>query len=484
MTVENTTRRVEVLGNGVATSFSFNPMIIFESSDLQVYKRDADGVQTLLSEGNSSTTYAVVVSEYPGTGYIVYPASGGTPLDTGEKLVMIRRLPMTQDTDLETQGGYSAEEVEQALDRQAMINLQMQEEIDRCVKVTETSDLDPDALIESLQNEAASAAASAEAAQNAAEAAQDAQAAAEEVAAGLAQASETQAGIAEIATTTEVATGTDDARIVTPLKLKQKADADAAAFTALLPSLLPLRGFIDGLIISRNATVTSLDIAAGVARDDGNTDFIVLSSAITKSLNSTWAVGTGNGGLDTGVKANSTTYHIWLIKRSDTGVVDVLFSTSATAPTMPTNYDLKRRIGSRKTDSSGDWVDVVQIGDTCLLKTAVNEFTATNPGTGAVTRTFSSVPTGVKMEAIYTASVTNTEGSRAFLAITSLDQNSSNDVSQVGGNANQDGTVMCAEGRVFTNTSAQVRTKLSFSGAGTSLTIVILGWVDRRGRDA
>jgi hypothetical protein len=38
-------------------------------------------------------------------------------------------------------------------------------------------------------------------------------------------------------------------------------------------------------------------------------------------------------------------YYIWLIARSDTGVVDVLFSLSSTAPTMPTNYTLKRLIG-------------------------------------------------------------------------------------------------------------------------------------------
>jgi len=71
---------------------------------------------------------------------------------------------------------------------------------------------------------------------------------------------------------------------------------------------------------------------------------MVLSSAITKRLDAAWAVGSGNGGLDTGTIAN-TTYHVWLIQRSDTGVVDALFSTSLTSPTMPTNYDRKRRIG-------------------------------------------------------------------------------------------------------------------------------------------
>jgi hypothetical protein len=59
-------------------------------------------------------------------------------------------------------------------------------------------------------------------------------------------------------------------------------------------------------------------------------------------------LGTAAGALDTGAIANSTWYHVWLIERVDTGVVDVLFSLSATAPTMPANYTRKRRIGSMK----------------------------------------------------------------------------------------------------------------------------------------
>ena len=45
--------------------------------------------------------------------------------------------------------------------------------------------------------------------------------------------------------------------------------------------------------------------------------------------------------------ANDTWYHVWLIKRADTGVVDALFSLSATAPTMPANYTRQppRRFG-------------------------------------------------------------------------------------------------------------------------------------------
>jgi hypothetical protein len=56
-------------------------------------------------------------------------------------------------------------------------------------------------------------------------------------------------------------------------------------------------------------------------------------------------------------------YYVWLIRRSDTGVVDALFSESATAPTMPTNYDHKRLIGAVKTDSSSNVIDFEHLGD-------------------------------------------------------------------------------------------------------------------------
>jgi hypothetical protein len=92
-------------------------------------------------------------------------------------------------------------------------------------------------------------------------------------------------------------------------------------------------------------TTNDIQILPGSCRDSTNTADMLVSASFSKRLDASWAVGDTNGGIDTGSVAN-TSYHIWLIKRSDTGVVDALFSLSATSPTMPTNYDKKRRIGS------------------------------------------------------------------------------------------------------------------------------------------
>lgn len=87
-----------------------------------------------------------------------------------------------------------------------------------------------------------------------------------------------------------------------------------------------------------------IDIAVGGAIDATGVYWMTLATAITKRLDAAWAVGTNQGGLDTGSIAN-VDYYKWLIARSDTGVVDVLFSASGTAPTMPGSYDYKRLIG-------------------------------------------------------------------------------------------------------------------------------------------
>ncbi|MGH9910688.1 MAG: hypothetical protein ACRD32_08605, partial [Nitrososphaerales archaeon] len=111
-----------------------------------------------------------------------------------------------------------------------------------------------------------------------------------------------------------------------------------------------LGGHIQGLIYANSTGDATNDIdisigmatSANVAQADRRT--MTLTSTLTKQLDAAWAVGTNAGGLDTGSIGNSD-YYIWLIMRPDTSVVDVLFSLSSTAPTMPTNYTFKRLIG-------------------------------------------------------------------------------------------------------------------------------------------
>lgn len=97
-----------------------------------------------------------------------------------------------------------------------------------------------------------------------------------------------------------------------------------------------------------NAADASNDftVAAGTCRDSTNTEDMTLSSAITKQIDAAWAVGNNQGGFDTGSVLTTGVYHLFLIKRTDTDVVDVIYSATPSGPTLPTNYTKSRRIGS------------------------------------------------------------------------------------------------------------------------------------------
>lgn len=236
-------------------------------------------------------------------------------------------------------------------------------------------------------------------------------------------------------------------------------------------------GYIFGLTLSNNGTdaTNDIDVAAGQATADDGTTPLVLGSSITKRLDAAWAVGTGNGGLDTGSIAN-TTYHVWLIRRSDTGVVDVLFSTSATAPTMPTNYDAKRRIGAILRESAAI-VPFKQVDDIFQRQTPSYDITNGALGTSGALFTIK-VPTGIKVTAII--STLSRRAAGAFYALIRDPDLDNIAASSSIWNMYQDTNVWSfGFYQIVTNTSAQVRIRpnATFEVYGQ-----VEGWIDTRGR--
>ena len=141
--------------------------------------------------------------------------------------------------------------------------------------------------------------------------------------------------------------------------------------------------FIYGLEISNDTDADhDIQVAVGSAIDSTFALKLELSSAITKQIDAAWAVGDDQGGLDTGSVAADTWYYIWIIYRSDTQVTDVLFSTSATSPTMPANYDYKRRIrGAVLTNGSANILGFYQKDDHFWFKARIQDVSNTSPGT-------------------------------------------------------------------------------------------------------
>lgn len=235
-----------------------------------------------------------------------------------------------------------------------------------------------------------------------------------------------------------------------------------------------IQNYISGLTLSTAGGSGTFGIAAGVSTDSTNAGTMLLSSAYTKTTAS-WVVGSGNGALDTGAIAGSTWYHVFLIQRTDTGVTDILFSLSASAPTMPTSYTLFRRIGSMKTDGSNHWLLFTQTGDTFIWSVTVSD--TSTAGTSASTFALAGVPTGVVVNAL--GRVNSSAGGSSSLLITSLQE--SDQAASIADAAQQAAAqLMTANVARFTNTSAQLRCRASNAGVGFNYNTY--GWIDTRGK--
>jgi hypothetical protein len=244
-----------------------------------------------------------------------------------------------------------------------------------------------------------------------------------------------------------------------------------------------------GLTLSNNAgdATNDIDIAIGDANSDDaspiDREVIYLAAGLTKKLDTTWVVGTNQGMLASGAALADGTYHIFLIKRPDTGVVDIAADSSATGANVFANtnvaYTKKRRIGSILRRSAALEL-FVQDANLFVLKVPISTVDDTNPGTNAVTKTLP-VVTGIKVEALLSVLSGGHAGSLSRSLISDLAQTDSAPTTglftlvQPANGAYASGVV-----RVMTNTSGQVRTRLNASDGSTKLEIGTNGWVDTR----
>jgi hypothetical protein len=115
--------------------------------------------------------------------------------------------------------------------------------------------------------------------------------------------------------------------------------------------------YVNGLEMSYT-TATTITIAAGAASDSTNVDDIILSSAV---VNTNTAVGVN--GVDIAAAAASTFYAVFVIGDStEYKATASLLSLSSTAPSLPSGYDMFRRIGYVLTDSSKNVLKFWQYG--------------------------------------------------------------------------------------------------------------------------
>jgi hypothetical protein len=241
------------------------------------------------------------------------------------------------------------------------------------------------------------------------------------------------------------------------------------------------QSYLAGLTLSTAGSSSTFSVAAGIATNSTNADMLTLAAPISKTTGA-WAVGTGNGAWDgtgTNPAGASIWQHVFLIKRTDTNVIDVLISASPSAPTLPSPYSEFRRIGSMRTNASNQWISFTQLGDEFLWSTPVQDAANTLVGGSAALYTLS-VPTGVQVWTLATLHFISTGTS--WFAITSPDQADYTPSVSVFDCAATTAVFMDYTAPVRTNTSAQIRMR---AGVNTgNVYINTRGWTDRRGRDA
>lgn len=245
--------------------------------------------------------------------------------------------------------------------------------------------------------------------------------------------------------------------------------------TALLGALVGS----EGGVLSTAGGSSIFGITKGAHNDDAYGGMMFVASDYTKTTVA-WAVGSGNGALDTGAIAPNSSYHVYKIKRLDTGVVDYLISLAPSAgqPNVvyPANYTVKRYLGSMRTDGSSQWRKFTQTGKTFIWDVSTQDVTA-GVSTNARVNTTLTVPIGTVVEALFRVGVSGTV-SQAYL-FTSLQESDQaptasggfGDILLVGGSA--------ANGAYerMTDVLGRIGVRSSNNGNG-SLNLWTYGWND------
>ena len=134
MTISSTTTKNSYSGNGSTTTFAYS-FYIPASTDIQVIVRSSTGTETVKAEGTGSTNYSITGVGSSSGGNVVFvtaPASG-------ETVVLRRNTAKTQSTDYVANDPFPAETHEDALDKLTIIGQDLQEQVDRSLKLSRTN---------------------------------------------------------------------------------------------------------------------------------------------------------------------------------------------------------------------------------------------------------------------------------------------------------------------------------------------------------
>lgn len=245
--------------------------------------------------------------------------------------------------------------------------------------------------------------------------------------------------------------------------------------------------YITGLNFSIGTGSGTFSITDGQASSKETPRVIMQApGASTSKTMANWVVGTGNGGKSTAAAvAAFTTYHVFMIRRPDTGVVDFCFSTNITISAndyttgggnLPTAYTQSRRVLSVRTGSGTTaWIPM-NSEDGNVLYTYAETLTNTSTSTSTTTVTIS-VPSLPILKAYMLGTyVSATTASKVF--IISLTEQASSFVSSGYQAVAQSATTpVCLSGAFVMSEAGSIRFASDSNG---TLQYAVTGYYDFR----
>lgn len=291
----------------------------------------------------------------------------------------------------------------------------------------------------------------------------------------------TDAGTDTLARTTIIASSNSNAAV-------SWAAGTRYLYCALPSSGFMPRGHIWGLGMANAADANNdITVSAGECRDENGNHDMVLTAAITKQLDAGWAVGTNAGGLNTGAEANSTWYEVHLIKRLDTGVVDVMFTTTANRATLPASYTVQRRIGWIRNDGSGNILAFTQVDDHFTLTTQINDQSVTTTLTAAAITLTAPPSSIVRFRANLQANTGGATGSMTTVVFSEIVEGNVTPAATTGISSLTTGewvaaTACATAGHFELRLSSSSQIEHDSDVANGTFDISTFGWIDTRGR--
>ena len=133
MTISTTTIKNSYSGDGSNLNFTYT-FLLTDQDDIEVIIRSSTGTETVKT---ITTNYTVSGVGNAGGGTVSF-VSGQAPLST-ETVILRRDTPQTQTMDLIDNDPMSADTIETAHDKSIAISQELQEQIDRSIKISRTN---------------------------------------------------------------------------------------------------------------------------------------------------------------------------------------------------------------------------------------------------------------------------------------------------------------------------------------------------------